>query len=135
MSDNDPNVIHMKWLTRNEIVERIEKLEKEPNNRYDKLHVFVADLRESLRTFVSLAEHSIDFKTFSACSKGIREKLGGETDQVREDLKEIFKPRYEVRRGRFGLYFYDNKLNKDLDLHEIIIKLRKLEIYEEDKKK
>ena len=48
-----------------------------------------------------------------------------------EEVTEPFKPRFEVRRGKFGLYFYDNELRKDLDLHEVIIKLRKLQIYEE----
>ena len=30
------------------------------------------------------------------------------------------KNRFEVRRGRFGAYFYDKKDNKDLDLAETV---------------
>lgn len=28
--------------------------------------------------------------------------------------------RFEIKRGRFGSYFYDKKLEKDLDLNEVL---------------
>ena len=64
--------------------------------------------------------------------ESVRRSEEMEEKQVREDLEYIFKKRYEIRRGRWGLYFYDNLLRKDLDLNEVIIKLRKLQIYEKE---
>ncbi len=41
--------------------------------------------------------------------------------------------RYEIKIGRFGAYFYDNKLKCDLDLQAILRNLHKLELMEKAK--
>ncbi len=40
--------------------------------------------------------------------------------------------RYRIKYGRFGAYFYDNIMNMDLDLNNILTKLRKLDVYEKE---
>ncbi len=68
-----------------------------------------------------------------SCSYGDEYGKTGKCSHVKEDLKKIFKPRYEVKYGRFGAYFYDNKHEKDMDLEMVLRQLRKLQMYEQNK--
>ena len=68
---------------------------------------------------------------YITCSYGDEYRKTMKCQYFKDDLNKIFKPRFEIKYGRFGAYFYDNKLGMDLDLNDILIALRKLTLYEE----
>ncbi len=84
----------------------IKEVEKNPNQQYSQPAVF------SIRNFI--------------------EKM--EMDKYEEypwlEFQDEYPSRYIIKVGRFGAYFYDNKLECDLDLKAVLMQLRKLELME-----
>ena len=51
-------------------------------------------------------------------------------EQTEKDSRKVLKPRYEIKNGRFGAYFYDNLGCCDLDLKAVLRKLHMLDLFE-----
>ena len=87
----------------------IKEVEKNPNQPYSQPAVY------SIRQFI--------------------EKM--EMDKYEEypwlEFQDENPSRYIIKVGRFGAYFYDNKLKCDLDLNAVLRQLQKLELMERNK--
>ena len=84
----------------------INEVEKNPNQQYSQPAIF------TIKQFVEKME------------------MDKYNDYPWKEYQDKNPSRYEIKVGKFGAYFYDNKVGSDMDLQTVLRQLHKLEFRE-----